>query len=123
MDYSNINVITLAYLGDSVYEVYIRESLIKKAVVKVDKLQKEAVNYVSAKSQNRILNDLINKNILTDEEKEIIKRGRNYKRNSHPKNTDIITYKISTGFETLIGYLYLNNKDRLKEIFNNIEVK
>ena len=123
MDYSNINVITLAYLGDSVYEVYIRESLIKKAVVKVDKLQKEAVNYVSAKSQNRILNDLINKNILTDEEKEIIKRGRNYKRNSHPKNTDIITYKISTGFETLIGYLYLNNKDRLKEIFNNIEVE
>lgn len=116
-----INVITLAYLGDSVYEVYIREFLIKKGIAKVDELQKEAIKYVSAKSQNTILNFLINKNFLDDEEMDIVKRGRNYKRGNHPKNTDIVTYKNSTGFECLIGYLYLENKiKRLEEIIKYI---
>ena len=116
-----INVITLAYLGDSVYEVYIREHLIRKGIAKVDELQREAVKYVSAKSQNTILNFLINNNYLYDDEVEIIKRGRNYKRGNHPKNTDIITYKNSTGFECLIGYLYLENKiSRLEEIIKYV---
>ena len=116
-----INVITLAYLGDAVYEVYVRDYLIKKGIAKVEELQKEAINLVSAKSQNKILDYLINNNILNEDEKDIVKRGRNYKRDSHPKNTDIITYKMATGFETLIGYLYLENKiDRLNEIINVI---
>ena len=119
MDVRNVNVITLAYLGDSIYEVYIREYLIRKGIAKVDDLQREAVNYVSAKSQCKILNNLLNDNFLTEEEIDIIKRGRNYNRLSHPKNTDIITYKMSTGFEALIGYLYLDNKvDRIKEIIS-----
>ena len=121
MDINTINVITLAYLGDSVYEVYIREYLIKKGIAKVEELQNKAIKYVSAKGQAQILNYLIENNYLSNEEIDIVKRGRNYKRDSHPKNTDIITYKISTGFETLIGYLYLNNrKDRLDEIINFI---
>ena len=63
------------------------------------------------------MTNLIDNDYLTEEEKDIVKRGRNYKRNTHPKNTDIITYKLSTGFEALIGYLYLNNqKDRLNEL-------
>ncbi len=116
-----INVITLAYLGDAVYEVYVRDYLIKKGIAKVEELQKEAINLVSAKSQNKILDYLINNNILNEDERDIVKRGRNYKRDSHPKNTDIITYKMATGFETLIGYLYLENKiDRLNEIINVI---
>jgi len=123
MDIDSINVITLAYLGDSVYELYIRESLIEKGICKVEKLQKEAVKYVSAKGQAKILEELSDNEIFTEEEIDIIKRGRNYKRSSHPKNTDIITYKHSTGFETLIGYLYLKDKDRLYEILNYIEVK
>ena len=123
MDLRTINVITLAYLGDSVYEIYIRESLLKKGLVYVDDMQKEAVNYVSAKAQSKILDDMIESNFLSVEELDIVKRGRNYKRNSHPKNTDIITYKKSSGFEALIGYLYLKDMDRLKEIFNYIEVK
>lgn len=119
MDTRNINIITLAYMGDAVYEVYIRKALIEKNIALVDDLQKVAVNYVSAKSQSRILNLLIDKNIFTLEEMDIVKRGRNYKRASHPKNTDILTYKNSTGFEALIGYLYLsNNKERLDEIMN-----
>ena len=120
MDTRNISIITLAYLGDSVYEVYIREFLIRRGIAKVDLLQKEAINYVSAKSQCRILNNLIDKNILSEQEIEVVKRGRNYNRDSHPKNTDIITYKMSTGFEALIGYLYIENKNRLDEIMNYI---
>lgn len=121
MNVDLINVITLAYLGDAVYEVYVRDYLIKKGIAKVEELQKEAINLVSAKSQSKILDYLINNNILSDDEINIVKRGRNYKRESHPKNTDIITYKMSTGFETLIGYLYFDNKiDRIDEIINII---
>lgn len=124
MDVNMVNVIVLAYLGDSVYEVYIRDKLIKQGIQKVDELQKEAVRYVSAKGQARILTSLIDNGVLIDEELYVVKRGRNYKRSSHPKNTDIITYKLSTGFEALIGYLYLSGKmDRLEEIFGYIEVK
>lgn len=121
MDTNLVNVITMAYLGDAVYEVYIRDYLIKSGIAKVQELQKEAIKYVSAKSQCKILNYLLDNNFLSDIEKDIVKRGRNYKRESHPKNTDIITYKMSSGFEALIGYLYLNNNvDRIKEIINYI---
>lgn len=123
MDVNCINIIVLAYLGDSVYELYVREKLIEKGYNKPDVIQKNAVNYVSAKSQSVFLDNMINNNILTEEEIDIVKRGRNYKRSAHPKNTDIITYKMSSGFEALIGYLYLTNKDRLHEILNFIGVK
>lgn len=122
MNIDSMNVITLAYLGDSVYEVYIREYLISKGIVYVVDLQKEAIKYVSAKSQAKILDYLVNNNYLSEEEVSIVKRGRNYKRDSHPKNTDIITYKKSTGFECLVGYLYLSkNINRLDEIMNIIK--
>lgn len=122
MDINTINVITLAYMGDAVYELYIREYLIKRGIAKVEELQKEAIKYVSAKSQAIILKNLIEKNYLFDNELDIIKRGRNYKRGNHPKNTDIITYKNATGFEALIGYLYLSdNEKRIKEIINLIQ--
>ena len=121
MDVDEISIITLAYLGDAVYEVYVRNYLIKKGIAKVLDLQKEAINYVSAKSQCKILNYLMLNNLLKEEEMDIVKRGRNYKREVHPKNTDIITYKMATGFEALVGYLYLDNKlNRLEEIMSFI---
>ena len=121
MDVNLINVITLAYLGDAVYETYVREYLIRNGIAKVEELQNEAIKYVSAKSQCKILTYLVDNKLLTDMELDIVKRGRNYKRASHPKNTDIITYKMSSGFEAMIGYLYLNgNKDRVDEIMNYI---
>ena len=121
MDVNLINVITLAYIGDAVYEVYIREHLIKNGIAKVEELQKEAVKYVSAKSQAKILTYLMNNNLLTACELDVVMRGRNYKRTSHPKNTDIITYKLSSGFEAMIGYLYLNNyKERIDLIMSYI---
>lgn len=117
-----MNSLVLAFLGDAVYELYIREQLIKKGISKVKTLQKEKIKYVSATNQVRILEFLENKGILTEEEKEIVKRGRNSHSHSNPK-TDIITYKKSTGFESLVGHLYLNDKKRLdnimKEVFEN----
>ena len=114
------NVLTLAYLGDAVYEIYIREYLIKKNISKVDKLQKEAIKYVRAKAQAKIIKKLIEQEQLTEEELEIFYRARNHKLQRHPKNTDIITYKHSTGFEAIIGYLYLEDKTRLEKIINYI---
>lgn len=118
MKIDNINTLAMAYLGDAVFELYIREYLLRKNIVKVNELQKEAIKYVSAKNQVRLL-DKINE-FLTLEEIEIVKKGRNAKSHKAPKNTDILTYKHATGFETLIGYLYLNNKQRLDEIINKI---
>lgn len=115
------NSLALAYLGDSVYELYIREHLINKGIVKVNELQKEAIKYVSATGQAAILQSLIDNNYLTSEEMTIVKRARNHKSHKHPKNTDIITYKLSTGLEALIGYLYLNDKKKLDNIMNIIK--
>lgn len=123
MNTKTINIQVLALLGDAVYSLYIREKLIKEGINDSNKLQKLIIEYVSAKGEVKALNYLIENNYLIEEEQEIIKRGRNYKNNNHPKNTDIITYKLSTGFEALLGDLYINNKDRLEEILNLIEVK
>lgn len=118
-----INIQVLALLGDAIYSLYIREELIKIGYNDIEKIQKKQVEYVSAKGEVKVLNYLTDNNLLTEEELDIVKRGRNYKNNSHPKNTDIITYKLSTGFESLLGDLYLNNTERLYEILNLIEVK
>lgn len=123
MNTKTINVQILALLGDAIFSLYIREELLKLGINNPKKLQAKSVEYVSAKGQVKILNKLIEDNFLTEEELEIVKRGRNNKKESHPKNTEIITYKLSTGFEALLGDLYLNNKDRLEEILNKIEVK
>lgn len=123
MDINTINIITLAYLGDAIYEVYIRETLINNGIAKVEDLTKAATKYVSAKGQATILKQLMEADYFTEVELDIIKRGRNYKRSSHPKHTDVVTYKYSTGFEALIGYLYLSgDHERLTEILTQIEV-
>ena len=118
---SEINSLVLAYLGDTIYEDYIREYLIQKGIRNVNELQQEAVKYVSAKAQAKFIKDLIDKKFLNDDEIKIIKRARNHKNNSHPKNCDIVTYKYATGFEALIGYLKLENKiERINEIIKEI---
>ncbi|MCI8346334.1 MAG: ribonuclease III [Bacilli bacterium] len=121
MDIREINVLVLAYLGDTIYEDYIRRFLIDKGINHVDKLQKDSIQYVSAKGQARYLKEMLNTNYFTEEEIDIIKRARNYKTNSHPKNCDIITYKLATGLEALIGYLSLSNRqDRIEQIMKHI---
>ncbi len=120
MDVRNINVLVLAYLGDTIYEYYVRKQLINK-YSNVNDLQSNSIKYVSAKGQKKYVLDLIEENFFSDEELDVIKRARNNTSKSHPKNTDIITYKRATGLEALIGYLDLiNNKDRIDEIMNYI---
>lgn len=115
------NILTLAYLGDSIYEIYIRQFLVNKNIVKVKDLQKEAVKYVSATSQANYLKKMIDSGFFDDKEIEFICRARNHKVNHKPKNASIITYKNATGLEALIGYYYLEkNKARIDQIMNFI---
>lgn len=117
----NKNVLALAYLGDSIYETYIRKHLIDKGICKVKELQSEAVKYVSAKGQASYLKDMIDNNFFAEKELNIIMCARNHKNSHKPKNCDIITYKYATGLEALIGYLCLNNEmSRIEEIIDYI---
>ncbi len=121
MNVLEINVLVLAYLGDTIYEDYIRKYLISLGINNVNELQKKATSYVSAKSQAKFLQEMLDNKFLTEEEISVVKRARNYKSGSHPKNCDIITYKYATGLEALIGYLELENKhNRIDEIMNYI---
>lgn len=116
------NSLVLAYIGDAVYEVFVRKYLIELNIVKVNDLQKKSLDYVSAKNQAFFLKELLNKDFFSQEELEIIKRARNTKTHSKPKNCDILTYKHATALESIIGYLYINNDlKRIEEIFNSIK--
>ena len=113
-----ISPLVLAYLGDTVYESYVREYLIRKNInKKVNDLHKSAIKYVNAKAQATVIHAIEEE--LTEDEERIYKRGRNQKSHTSPKNADIIDYKHATGFEALIGYLYLNEEyERLKYIIS-----
>lgn len=108
-----ISPLTLAYLGDTVYESFIREHLIKQNCnKKVNDLHKTAIKYVKAKAQATIIHNLIDE--LYEDEVRIYKKGRNQKSHTSAKNADIVDYKCATGFEALIGYVYLlEDYDRL----------
>lgn len=112
---NTMSPLTWAYIGDSVYELYIRMHLVNTTKFKPHKLHIEAIKYVKAKAQADIL-QRIEEN-LREKEKEIIKRGRNAENHHLPKNATVQEYMYSTGFEALIGYLYLTKQDnRLEEI-------
>lgn len=116
IDVKQLNALALAYMGDAVYESAIREHLLRSGRVKPHVLHREATRYVSAKSQALILHEMREKNFLTDAELAIMKRGRNAKSGSIPKNTDVVTYKNSSGFEAVLGFLYLiDQKDRVTQ--------
>lgn len=111
-----LSPLTWAYVGDCIYELYIRTDLVNKTKLKPHKLHIETIKYVKAKAQANILKR-IEKN-LTEKELEIVRRGRNAENHHLPKNADPADYMYSTAFEGLIGYLYLTKQDeRLKEIF------
>lgn len=111
-----------AYVGDSVYEVFIRNELVNKTKLKPHKLHIASIKYVKAEKQAEILKNIYDD--LTDEEKDIVRRGRNAENHHLPKNASVQDYAYSTAFEALIGYLYLSKKDeRLKEILSKIKVE
>ena len=111
--------LTWAYIGDSVYELYIRMHLVNTTKMKPHKLHIEAIKFVKAKAQANFLKEI--EVILTQEEKEIVRRARNTKNHHLPKNANAIEYRYSTAFEALIGYLYLTKQeDRLDEILERV---
>lgn len=106
----------LAYIGDAVYELFIRAHLINLGITKVNQLHKEAIRYVNASAQAGVLHVL--EGSLTEVELSVVRRGRNAKSGRVPKNADMIDYRYATAFEALTGYLYLKDEqNRLKEIF------
>lgn len=110
-----MNALKLAYIGDAVYEVYIRTYVMNNYRTNVNELNKKAVSFVKASAQARIVEYL--KPYLTDEEWAVVMRGRNQKVSTPAKNANIKDYKMATGFEALIGLLYLKDeKDRLQEL-------
>lgn len=112
---NELSPLTWAYVGDAVYELYIRENLVNTSKSKPHKLHIESIKYVKASAQAKVLK--IIEEELTEEEKQIVKRARNTKSHHLPKNAEVNEYMYSTAFEGLIGYLYLTKKEeRLQEI-------
>lgn len=121
MNTKEINVLVLAYLGDTIYENYVRRFLIKSGIANVNDLQKKAVSFVSAPNQAKFVTKMLDANFLNSDEIDVFKRARNYRSTSHPKSCDIITYKFATGLEAIIGYLdFENKKERINEIMKFI---
>lgn len=120
LDVKQLNSLALAYMGDAVFEIYVRRHLLQSGKVRPHQLHKEATGYVSAKAQAEIIHYFLDMQILSDEEVAVVMRGRNAKSGSIPKNTDVQTYRYGTAFEALIGYLYLlNQEERLEELIVN----
>lgn len=111
----NLNTTALAYIGDAVYELYIRRHVLDSGRSNVDILHKTAVKYVRAEAQSTALKKIFDE--LSEEEQILVKRARNRKIVSKPKNADPVTYKYATAFEALVGELFLSgNRERLEEV-------
>lgn len=108
---------SLAYIGDAIYELKIREYLLKKGYQDVNILHKYAVKFTSGESQALIIDYLIKNEIITEEEISYFKRGRNSGHSKNRRSISVISYKKATGFEAMIGFLYLSNqKERLNSL-------
>lgn len=117
IDVNQMSPLTWAYMGDSVYENFVREYLVTNTKYKPHKLHIEATKLVKAQAQAHILKEL--EHTLTDDEKEIVRRTRNTENHHLPKNATVQEYMYATAFEGLIGYLYLTKQEgRLKEILD-----
>lgn len=113
-----LNPLQLALIGDGVYELFIRNSILSNNLeLSAHKIHVKAIGYVKAKSQSTIMHEI--EEFLTEDESYIYKRGRNAKSATVPRNADVRDYRMATGFEALVGYLYLiGNTERLNFIFN-----
>lgn len=119
LDVNLINGIALAFEGDAVYSMYIRRHLIFQGQTKPNQLHRLATKYVSAKAQAMLITKMLEAQLLTEKEEEIYKRGRNASVHTKAKNTDIITYKMSTGFEAVLGYLHMTEQiERMEELIS-----
>ena len=118
-DASKINAVTLAFLGDAVYALYVRDKLVRSFSGKAGELQKTASKVLSARGQSALLNKVLL--LLTEDEEDVYKRGRNAKKATKSKNADAVEYARSTGFEAVLGYLYLaGDNERIETLLSNI---
>lgn len=118
-DVNLINGIALAFEGDAVYSMYIRRHLIFQGLTKPNQLHREATKYVSAKAQANLISLMLEEGILSEKEEDIYKRGRNANSHTKAKNADIVTYRMSTGFEAVMGYLHMTEEiERLEELID-----
>lgn len=109
--------LTLAYIGDSIYDLVIRTVIVERANKAVNDLHKKATRYVKAEAQAKMIHALQEE--LSEEEMAVFKRGRNAKSYTSAKNASINDYRIATGFEALMGYLYLMGRtDRMLELIH-----
>lgn len=116
---NQMSPLTWAYVGDAVYELYVRSYLIDTTNLKPNNLHKESIKYVKARAQAEILSNL--QEILTEEERDIVRRARNTQNHHLPKNANVQEYMYATALEGLIGYLYLTKQtERLDELFKLI---
>ena len=114
---NRLNTTTLAYLGDAVFEVIVREKIVTEKPGDVGRAHHTAVRYVSAAGQARAAKEMVTSGFLTEDEIKIYKKGRNHRAMSRPQHADPKEYKIATGFEALLGWLYLaDERQRLREI-------
>jgi len=111
----NISVLALAYMGDAVFEILVREKLVRLGIP-VNELHMKAKEYVSAAAQSEMYHKI--EELLTEEEKNVLRRGRNAKSNSRSKNADVTQYRHATGLEAVFGHLHLKGeKERIEYIF------
>lgn len=113
-----LNGLALAYVGDAIYEIYIRDYLVGQGYTKPSQLHKTATHFVSAKAQSFLMHEMLAvEDFLTEEEVTMYKRGRNSKSYTSAKNADITTYRVATGFESLMGFLHLKKEtERMEEL-------
>ena len=112
-----LNTDVLAYLGDAAYELFIRKLMLEEGRLRANSLHRSATHYVNAHAQADAVRGMLEE--LTEEEQRIVKRARNHKFHSKAKNADPLTYKWATGFEALVGYLYLTgDEQRLTCVMN-----
>jgi ribonuclease-3 family protein len=118
-NWQEMNVLSLAYLGDAVYELWARTHLLELGHEKVNELHKQAISYVRATTQALILRTLLPE--LNEVEQQVVSRGRNAK-GGHPKNVDVVTYRHATAFESLVGYWHLNRQnERMQWAFDKVD--
>jgi len=117
-----LNGSTLAFVGDAILSLYVREYLVKLGITKTKELKERSIRFVSATAQAKFIQKLLADNFLSEHEVKLFLRGRNHKSDTKAKNADIVTYRQSTGFEALLGYLYLmDNHVRLLQIWEEMK--
>ena len=119
VDVNLINGIALAFEGDAIYSTYIRKHLIFQGLTKPNQLHRKTTRYVSAKAQAMLITKMLEAQLLSEKEEDIYRRGRNANSHTKAKNTDVVTYKMSTGFEAVMGYLHMTEQiKRLEELID-----